>query len=313
MTKLPLLAVVVPCYNEQEVLPETAKRLSELFASMIQCGLISPDSKIVFVDDGSRDKTWEIIESLHGENRIFRGIKLSRNRGHQNALLAGLMTVKDFCDISVSIDADLQDDIKIIPDMINEYLNNGAQIVYAVRRYRKKDTAFKRGTARMYYKLLNAMGVNVVFDHADFRLMSKAALDALSQYGEVNLFLRGMVPLLGFKTAKVEYDRAERFAGESKYPLKKMLQLAWQGVTSFSTAPINWIASAGVLSLLAGVVFWLYKLIFSLVTTADAILGTLLILGGLQLLAVFIVGQYVGKAYLETKRRPRYIIEKYLE
>ncbi len=312
MTKSPTLAVVVPCYNEQEVLPETSKRLLALFGSMIQSGLISPDSKIVFVDDGSRDKTWQIIENLHEENKIFQGIKLSRNRGHQNALLAGLMTVKDFCDISVSIDADLQDDIGIIPEMVKEYLYNGAQIVYAVRRYRKTDTAFKRGTARMYYKLLNAMGVNIVYDHADFRLMSKPALDALSLYSEVNLFLRGMVPLLGFKTAKVEYDRAERFAGQSKYPLKKMLQLAWQGVTSFSTAPLNWIAASGSIFILAGVVYWLYKLIFSAVTTSAAILGSLLIMGGLQLIAIFIVGQYVGKTYTETKRRPRYIIEKYL-
>lgn len=302
------LYIVVPCYNEEEVLPETAKHLKLKLNAMIKEGVVSADSKILFVDDGSKDKTWNIIEALHKDDPLFTGIKLSRNRGHQNALLAGLMTAKEHCGCAISVDADLQDDIEILDEFAKEY-KDGAEIVYGVRKSRDTDTAFKRGTAQSFYKLLDAMGVEVVYNHADYRLMSKRALDALSEYGEVNLFLRGIVPQLGYKTAKVEYDRHERFAGESKYPISKMLNLAADGITSFSVKPIRMITSIGVILFICSVIF----LIWSAVANGSFLtLASVWLLGSLQLTAIGIVGSYVGKTYMETKRRPRYFIEKNL-
>lgn len=302
------LYIVVPCYNEEEVLPETAKHLKLKLNAMIKEGVVSADSKILFVDDGSKDKTWNIIEALHKDDPLFTGIKLSRNRGHQNALLAGLMTAKEHCGYAISVDADLQDDIEILDEFAKEY-KDGAEIVYGVRKSRDTDTAFKRGTAQSFYKLLDAMGVEVVYNHADYRLMSKRALDALSEYGEVNLFLRGIVPQLGYKTAKVEYDRHERFAGESKYPISKMLNLAADGITSFSVKPIRMITSIGVILFICSVIF----LIWSAVANGSFLtLASVWLLGSLQLTAIGIVGSYVGKTYMETKRRPRYFIEKNL-
>ncbi len=309
---MPVLYIVVPCYNEEEVLPETAKQLSLKINSLIDRNLVSQNSRIVFVDDGSKDRTWELIESLTNSDKIFGGIKLSRNRGHQNALLAGLMHVRNFCDAAISIDADLQDDINAIDEFIEKF-NGGCDIVYGVRRERNTDTFFKRFTAEGFYKLMNAFGTKIVFNHADYRLMSRRALDAMAQYKEVNLFLRGIVPELGFKTDKVYYDRAKRFAGESKYDLKKMLTLAFNGITSFSVKPIKFITGAGVLSSALGVsllIVALVRCIISLACSAFAIAGSIWLSAGLQLIAIGIVGEYVGKTYFETKARPRYIIDK---
>lgn len=302
------LYIVVPCYNEEEVLPETAKRLKSKLNAMIKDGAVSEDSKILFVDDGSNDKTWSIIEDLHKDDPVFTGIKLSRNRGHQNALFAGLMAAKEQCGYAISVDADLQDDIEVLDKFAEEY-KKGAEIVYGVRKSRDTDTAFKRGSAQSFYKLLDAMGVEVVYNHADYRLMSKKALDALSEYGEVNLFLRGIIPQLGYKTAKVEYDRHERFAGESKYPLSKMLNLAADGITSFSVKPIRMITTVGIILFVCSVVFLIWSLIFN---QTYLTLASVWLLGSLQLTAIGIVGSYVGKTYMETKKRPRYFIEKTL-
>ena len=306
---------VVPCYNEEEVLPETSKRLYEKMKSLVLAGKVSPESRICFVDDGSKDRTWELIEELHTAEPVFAGVKLSRNRGHQNALLGGMMTVKDDCDAIVSLDADLQDDPDAIDKMIDEWIA-GADIVYGVRSARKTDTFFKRFTAEGFYKVMDLMGAQVVFNHADYRLLSHRALEALAEYKEVNLFLRGMIPTLGYKTAVVTYERNERFAGESKYPLKKMLALAWNGITSFSTKPLGLIVTIGItLMVIAAILL--------LVCAGRAIWGTspsglevfsysLWLLGGIQLLALGVVGEYIGKTYAEVKGRPRYIIETYL-
>lgn len=306
---------VVPCYNEEEVLPETSKRLAEKMAGLVDAGKISPDSRICFVDDGSRDRTWEMIEELHEKDPVFAGVKLSRNRGHQNALLGGMMTVKDDCDALISLDADLQDDPDAIDKMVDEWIA-GADIVYGVRSARKTDTFFKRFTAEGFYKVMELMGAQVVFNHADYRLMSRRAVEALAEYKEVNLFLRGMVPTLGYKTATVTYERNERFAGESKYPLKKMLALAWNGITSFSTRPLELIVTVGMVLMAVAAVLLL-------VCAGRAIWGTapssvevfsysLWLIGGIQLLALGVIGEYVGKIYAEVKGRPRYIIEAYL-
>ena len=241
------LYLVIPCYNEEEVLPETSKQLRAKMETLMAAGKISKESRIVFVNDGSKDRTWEIIESLHKENPLFQGIKLSRNKGHQNALLAGLMTVKEHCDMAISMDADLQDDIDAIDGMLEKYAE-GCDIVYGVRNARDTDTAFKRKTAEGYYKVMGLLGADIVYNHADYRLMSKRALDGLEQFKEVNLFLRGVVPMIGYKSDKVYYARKERFAGESKYPLKKMLAFAWEGLTSLSVKPIRMIMTLGILS-----------------------------------------------------------------
>ncbi len=307
------LYLVIPCYNEEEVLPETSKRLLKKICDLKEAGRISKDSRILFVDDGSRDNTWNIISSLHDESPYFAGIKLAHNKGHQNALLAGLMTAKEHCDISISLDADLQDDIEAIDKMLTEN-ENGSEIVYGVRSSRKTDTAFKRSTARLFYKFMKFMGVDIVYDHADYRLMSKNALDALSDYKEVNLFLRGIVPLIGFKNSTVSYERSERFAGESKYPLKKMLSFAFDGITSFSVKPIRFVTILGFLIFFASIIAAIYTLISKISGMAvpgwTATMLSIWLLGGLQLLSLGIIGEYIGKIYIESKARPRFIIEE---
>jgi len=311
---LPVLAIVVPCYNEKEVLPITAEQLLGVVQRLAEGDFISQESKIVFVDDGSKDCTWELIENLCKNNpQNFRGIKLSRNRGHQNALLCGLLSVKEFADVSVSIDADLQDDISVIDEMIKLYAS-GCEIVYGVRSKRNKDSFFKRITAHCFYKLINILGANVIYNHADFRLMGKNALNALDEYKEVNLFLRGIIPMLGYKTGIAYYERKERFAGESKYPLGKMLKFAFEGITSLSTKPIRMVSVLGALIFLMSLVMIIYFII--LYFMEDTVPGwasmicSLWSIGGLILLSIGIVGEYTGKIYLETKQRPRFIVEK---
>ena len=309
------LYLVIPCYNEEAVLPETAKRLREKYDALMSEGKISADSRIVFVNDGSKDKTWEMIEDLHRADPVFRGICLSRNKGHQNALMAGLMTVKDECDAAISMDADLQDDINAIDAMVDKYAE-GYEVVYGVRSSRKKDTFFKRTTAQGFYKVMKSMGVETVYNHADYRLMSARALHALSEFDEVNLFLRGIVPLVGFKSAEVTYERGERFAGESKYPLKKMISFATEGITSMSVKPIRMIAALGLLVFLVSIGVLIYSVIRKF--TGDTVEGwaflavSIWALGGVQLLAIGVIGEYIGKIYLETKHRPKYIISEYL-
>lgn len=309
------LYLVIPCYNEQEVLPETARRLDEKLGGMIAVGIVSKDSRVLFVDDGSRDTTWEIIARLHSENPRFSGLKLSHNQGHQNALVAGLMEAKRFCDITISLDADLQDDVDAIDQFVAEY-QAGSDIVYGVRSSRKTDTVFKRSTAVGYYRFLRWMGVEIVENHADYRLMSRRALDALAQYDEVNLFLRGIVPLIGFRTSVVAYERHERFAGESKYPLKKMLAFAIDGITSFSVKPIRLITALGVIIFVASGLCLLWLLITKLfgytVTGWTTLMGSIWALGGIQLLCLGILGEYIGKIYKEVKHRPKYIVDVFL-
>ncbi len=310
-----ILYVTVPCYNEEAVLPETSKRLKAKMTSLISGGTIDSKSRVCFIDDGSKDKTWEIIKSLTEGDELFSGIKLAHNRGHQNALLAGLMTAKEYADIVVSMDADLQDDIDALDRFIEKY-NEGCDIVYGVRSSRKKDTFFKRSTALAYYRFLAKMGVDIVYNHADYRLMSKRALNALAEFREVNLFLRGIVPLIGFKTAIVEYERSERFAGESKYPLKKMLSFAIDGITSFSIKPIRLITSLGFIIFILSLAMLIYSIIIKITGHADSgwasIICSIWMIGGIQLLSLGIIGEYIGKIYNETKSRPRYIIEEFL-
>ena len=309
------LFLVVPCYNEEEVLPETSRRLREKLTDLIQRGKISSESRVVLVNDGSRDRTWELITELHREHSIFRGICLSRNRGHQNALLAGLMTVKEECDAAISLDADLQDDINAIDEMVDRYLE-GYDVVYGVRSSRKKDTFFKRTTAQGFYKLMRAMGVETVYNHADYRLMSRRALEGLSEFREVNLFLRGIVPLVGFRSTTVSYERGERYAGESKYPLKKMLAFAFEGITSLSVKPIRMIAALGVLIFCVSIGMLIYSVIRRLgghtVDGWASLAVSIWALGGIQLLAIGVIGEYIGKIYLETKARPTFLIQDYL-
>lgn len=310
------LYIVVPCYNETEVLRETTKRLLGKMDRMRGAGLIDENSRILYVDDGSKDGTWELIRSLHEEDDRVSGVKLSRNRGHQNALLAGLMTARDRCDCAVSMDADLQDDIEVLDDFVRLY-DDGCDIVYGVRASRGNDTAFKKGTAQGFYKLMEKFGVETVYNHADYRLMSRRALDALSQFGEVNLFLRGIVPQIGYKTGVVEYTRGDRFAGESKYPLKKMVSFAMDGITSFSVKPVSLIAGFGAACSVISLVLLIWGLISTLCSRPFSDLAWILIcvwlIGGLVLTAVGVVGLYVGRAYMETKRRPRYVIETILD
>lgn len=310
------LFVVVPCYNEKEVLPETSKRLSEVLENMISNNKITRESRIVFVDDGSRDNTWEIICREHDTRPHVSGIKLSRNQGHQNALLGGLMTVKDECDCAVSIDADLQDDINSIEAMVDKYLA-GCDVVYGVRKKRDTDTFFKRTTALAFYKLMKFMGVDCVYNHADYRLLSRRALEALSEFPEKNLFLRGMIPLIGFKSDFVYYDRKERFAGESKYPLKKMLSFAFDGITSFSINPIRMISTMGIAVCFIAFLILVYSLIRKFtghtIPGWTSIICSLWFLGGVQLIGIGLIGEYIGKMYKEVKNRPRYIIETYLK
>ncbi|OUN13815.1 MULTISPECIES: glycosyltransferase family 2 protein [unclassified Flavonifractor] len=311
-----ILYIVVPCYNEEEVLPETSRRLKEKLEALMAAGTISRESRVLFVNDGSKDKTWQLIEELHQSSPIFSGVDLSRNRGHQNALLAGLMTAKERCDMAISMDADLQDDIDAVDAMVEQYYA-GCDIVYGVRSSRKKDTFFKRFTAEGFYRLMNSMGAETVFNHADYRLMSRRALEGLAQFKEVNLFLRGIVPMIGYRTGTVEYERGERFAGESKYPLKKMLSFAMEGITSLSVKPIRMITGLGFLVFLVSIAM----LIYSIVRWAmgETILGwaslicSVWAIGGLILLSLGVIGEYIGKVYLETKERPRFLIREVLE
>ncbi len=311
-----ILYLVIPCYNEEAVLPETAKQLTQKITQMIDKKLISPESRIVFINDGSKDQTWHIIESLHQQNPLVCGIKLSRNKGHQNALLAGLMTVKEHCDMAISLDADLQDDIDAIDQFVQKYYE-GNDIVYGVRSSRETDTFFKRFTAQSFYKVMKTLGVDIVYNHADYRLMSKRALNELEQFKEVNLFLRGIVPLIGFSSDIVTYERHERFAGESKYPLKKMLSFAFDGITSFSIKPIRMITTLGILIFSVSILMLLYFLILYFLDKTVAGWSTIVIsiwaIGGLQLLAIGIIGEYIGKIYLEAKSRPKFIVETFLQ
>ena len=306
------LYIVIPCYNEEDVILETSKQLKIKIESLINNKVISNESKIMFVNDGSKDKTWQIIKEISKKDERFTGITLSRNRGHQNALVAGLLTAKNYADVVISMDADLQDDINAIDGMLNKYFA-GSEIVYGVRSSRKKDTFFKRITAEGFYRFMKFMGVDIVFNHADYRLTSKKVLENFNDYKEVNLFLRGIFPLIGYKTDIEYYERNERFAGESKYPLKKMLNFAWDGITSFSVKPIRLILNIGVTIFIASLLMTIYCLIVKLLghtVPGWAFLAcSLWMIGGIQMLSLGIIGEYIGKVYNETKARPRFFIE----
>ncbi|MDR2889128.1 MAG: glycosyltransferase family 2 protein [Lachnospiraceae bacterium] len=310
-----VLYVVIPCYNEQEVLAETAARLKDKMNSLIGSHKISVHSRVAFVNDGSKDDTWSLIEELHKSDPLFSGINLSRNRGHQNALLAGLMTVKECADVVISMDADLQDDIDAMDEMIDKYLK-GIDIVYGVRRDRTKDSFFKKVTAEGFYRLMNVMGANTVFNHADYRLMSRRALEGLAEFSEVNLFLRGIIPMIGYANDVVYYKRGERFAGESKYPFRKMLAFAIEGITSLSTRPIKMITGLGFMSFLVIIGILIYSIVRyymgETITGWPTLMVSVWLIGGLILLSLGVVGEYVGKIYLEAKGRPRFIIESFI-
>jgi glycosyltransferase involved in cell wall biosynthesis len=309
------LAIVVPCYNEDEVINETSSRLLILLNKLIENAKISKSSFVLFVNDGSDDKTWDTIETLHKSNKIFNGINLSHNVGHQRALLAGLSFIADKCDAGISIDADLQDDISVVEDMVDNF-SDGCDIVYGVRNSRKTDTFFKRRTALAFYKLMSLLGVETVYNHADYRLMSSRALQALLQYKEHNIFLRGIVPLLGYKTAKVYYDRNERFAGKSKYPFRKMLNFALDGITSFSVKPLRLIMAIGCISLSICIISFVYIMISyiggDVIQGWTSIMLSLWFIGSLIIISLGIIGEYIGKIYTEVKARPMFNIEKIL-
>ena len=313
---MPVVYLVIPCYNEEAVLPETNRRLTEKMRTMMQAGLADEKSRILYVDDGSRDKTWQLIEEYHRADPLVRGVKLAHNRGHQNALLAGLTTASADCDCAISLDADLQDDVDAIDQFVQKFME-GCDVVYGVRNKRDTDTFFKRTTAEGFYKFMKFLGVDIVFNHADYRLMSRRALEGLLEYREVNLFLRGIVPLIGYRSDYVYYDRHERFAGESKYPLKKMLAFALEGITSFSVKPLKLISNLGLLLSLLSVLGLFYALIsyftHNVVAGWTAIVSSIWLLGGIQLLCVGMVGTYVGKIYSEVKSRPRFRIETNLK
>ena len=310
------LAIVIPCYNEQEALPVSAKVIKDKLASLVSAGRVAQNSRILLVNDGSRDDTWGVMEKLHEQDKAFSCLKLTRNRGHQNALLAGLMqALSDGFDATISMDADLQDDIHAMDRFLDEY-EKGCDVVYGVRNKRETDTAFKRQTALMFYRLMKTMGADVVYNHADYRLLSRRALEALSEFQEVNLFLRGLVPLVGFKSAQVFYDRGERVAGESKYPLKKMLAFAVDGITSLSIKPIRIITGLGLMIFLVSLIMLIYTLVKwisgATVTGWTSTLASIWFIGGIQLLSLGVIGEYIGKVYNETKRRPRFQIDQYL-
>ena len=313
----PVLWIVIPCYNEEQVLPITAPMFLEKIHSLTAQGLVSDKSRVLFVNDGSRDKTWELIQGFAAQDEHYIGISQSRNRGHQNAVLAGLMEAlhSDSCDITISIDCDGQDDINAMDEMVKKYLD-GAEVVYGVRSRRDTDTFFKRFTAEGFYKVMKMMGADVVFNHADYRLMSRRALDGLESFKEVNMFLRGVVPMIGYKSDKVYYARKERFAGTSTYPLKKMLSFAWEGITSLSTKPIALITRLGTLIFLVSIIMLIYSFVRhcmgATITGWTSLIVSIWAIGGLQLLAIGVIGQYIGKVYLETKERPKFIIETYL-
>ena len=312
----PRLFIVIPCYNEQEALPITSKRLIELTDDMLEKKIIDPASRIVLVDDGSRDDTWQIITNLHKSDERFEGIKLAHNAGHMNALWAGMSLSSERCDCVITIDADLQDDVNAMYDFLEEY-KKGADVVYGVRSSREKDTSFKRNTAQIFYKTMNKMGVEMVYNHADYRLLSHRALNALLSFGEVNIFLRGMVPMLGFKSAQVYYERGNRVAGESKYPLKKMIAFAIEGITSLSNRPIRWVLGLGILCALLGLVMAIYVMVSMLrghsVAGWASIMMSIWLIGGFQLMSLGMIGEYIGKIYMETKHRPKFILEKHLK
>lgn len=315
MKKSPILYIVIPCYNEEEVLYETTKLLNKKLQEIIKIKKISPKSKVMYVNDGSKDKTWDIIKKINSKESLFTGISLSRNRGHQNALLAGLLTAKDCADIIISMDSDLQDDINVIDEMIDKYFQ-GNDIVYGVRSTRTKDSFFKRFTAETFYKFMKMLGVDCIYNHADYRLTSKRALEELSNFKEVNLFLRGIFPLVGFSSDVVYYERKERFAGKSKYPLKKMFNFAWDGITSFSVKPLRMICVLGFFILFTSIAIMIYSIIRKL--TGNTVPGwtflsiSIWFIGGIQMISIGIIGEYIGKIYQETKARPRYIISENL-
>ena len=313
MEAKPILWIVIPCYNEEAVLPITAPMFLQKLEDLENAGKISPRSRVLFVNDGSKDRTWEIIRELAEKDERFLGISQSRNRGHQNAVLAGLMEARDKCDITISIDCDGQDDINAMDAMVDAYLG-GSEVVYGVRAKRDTDTWFKRFTAESFYKLLAAMGAEVVFNHADYRLVSSLVLNHFADYEEVNIFLRGMFPLVGFPSSSVYYDRAERLAGESHYPLKKMLALAFNGITSLSVKPISLITGLGIGVSILGVIIAVWAIVEAILGNTVAgwtsTICVVCLLGGIQLVSLGVIGQYVGKTYLETKRRPRYIISE---
>ena len=308
----PILYVVIPCYNEEEVITETTRQLTTKLEKLIADEKVHGKSRVLYVNDGSKDKTWDLICDIHQKNKLFAGVNLSRNKGHQNALLAGLLFAKEKADITISMDADLQDDIDVIDAMLDKY-DQGYDVVYGVRSSRETDTFFKKTSAEFFYKIMRGMGVDLVFNHADCRLMSKRAVEGLERFEEVNLFLRGIVPLIGFPSTVVEYKRNPRFAGESKYPLKKMIAFAMEGITSFTNKPIKFISLLGFLTFLVsiGMFIWILlgKLTGGTVQGWASILASVWLLGGLQLLSIGIIGEYIGKTYLETKRRPHYIIQ----
>lgn len=310
-----ILYLVIPCYNEEEVLADTAGKLDKKMKELMAEGLIDVKSRIIFVNDGSMDLTWKIIEDLHNKDTLFGGINLTRNRGHQNALLAGLMTVKDDADIVISLDADLQDDINVFDEMLRKN-NEGYDVIYGVRNDRKKDSFFKRHTAQIFYKLTNKLGGDLIYNHADFRLMSRRALEGLAQFEEVNLFLRGIVPLIGYPSTIVEYERKERLAGKSKYPLRKMMSFAIEGITSLSIKPMRFVTGMGIFVFLVSIAMMIYAFVSyftgRVVAGWTSILISVWAIGGMVLLGLGIVGSYIGKIYLETKKRPRYIVEKYI-
>ena len=310
------LYIVVPCYKEEAVLPETARRLKEKLRALEKEGHISRESRVLFVDDGSAARPWEIIARLHEEDETFSGLKLSRNRGHQNALLAGLSHAAEHADVIISMDADLQDDIGAVDLMLEKY-REGCEVVYGVRSSREKDTFFKRATAQGFYRFMQAMGVDIVYNHADYRLLSRRAAQALMSFTEVNLFLRGLVPLVGFKSDVVTYERGERFAGESKYPLKKMIAFALDGITSFSIKPIRMILTLGVVIFIISVLMLIYSLVSKLwgqtVSGWTSLVCSIWALGGIQMISLGVIGEYIGKIYNETKRRPRFIVETVLD
>ena len=314
MEQAPVLAIVIPCFNEAEVLPATSPAFEAKIEELVGLGMVSARSYVLFVDDGSSDATWSVIEGLAADGGVFRGIKLSRNRGHQNALLAGLMEVRGKCDISISIDCDGQDDSDAMNKMVEAY-RAGAEVVYGVRSSRKTDTAFKRGSAQAFYKLLSSMGAETVYNHADYRLLSNKVLDALSQFEEVNLFLRGMVPLVGFNSTSVYYERHERVAGESHYPLRKMIALAVDGITSLSVKPIRLITLLGITVSIVSFIGVIWAIVTALMGNSVAgwasLVCVLCLLSGVQLLSIGVIGEYVGKTYLETKHRPRFIVSQH--
>ncbi len=315
-SSLPILYLVIPCYNEEQVLPITTEALIQKLNNLIKNKNISKNSKIMYVDDGSKDDTWNLIEEYHRNNKLVVGLKLSRNKGHQNALLAGLLTSKQYADMVISMDADLQDDINVIDKMIIEY-NDGAEIVYGVRSSRKKDSFFKKFTAETFYKFMKVMGADIIYNHADCRLMSKKALESLEKYKETNLFLRGIIPQIGYNSSIVYYERNKRIAGSSKYPLKKMVRFAIDGITSFSIKPLKIITRLGFIMTLFSVIVLIYSIIRKLIgETVDGwtfIVVSIYLVSSIQILSLGVIGEYVGKIYSETKNRPRFIIEKELK